>query len=85
MRNRDEGVRWGEMAEWDSGGMRDSNRLLFPRKIRERIKYTGLRQTREIQDAREFATSRSPKIMGRRPNTLAALSVGGGGDICFTS
>ena len=36
-----------------------------------------MRQTREIQDTRELATSRSLKIMGRRPITPAALSVGG--------
>jgi len=66
----------------DSGGMRDSNRPFFPREIRERVKYTGMRQTREIQDARELATSRSLKIMGIRPITLAALSAGG--NICFT-
>ena len=38
-----------------------------------------MRQTKEIQDARELATSRSLKIMGRRPITPAALSVSGGG------
>ena len=78
---RDEGVGWGKMIEWDSGGMRDSNRFLFPREIRERLKYTGMRQIREIQDARELATSRSLKI--RRPSTPAALSVGG--NICITN
>ena len=36
------GVRWGEMVEWDSGGMRDSNRLLFLREIREREKVQKL-------------------------------------------
>ena len=48
----------------DSGGLRDSNRPFFPREIRERVKYTGMRQTREIQDARELATSLSLRIMG---------------------
>ena len=67
MRDRNEGVRWREMVEWDSSGMRDSNRPFFPREIRERVKYTGMRQTREIQDARELATSKNLKIMGRRP------------------
>ena len=38
-----------------------------------------MRQTREIQDAIEMATSGSLKIMGRRPITPAALSVGGVG------
>ena len=67
------------MVEWDSGGMRDSNRFLFPREIGEREKHTCMRQTREmIQDARELATSRGLKIMGRRPITPTALSVGGG-------
>ena len=80
---RDEGVGWGKMIEWDSGGMRDSNRFLFPGEIRERLKYTGMRQIREIQDARELATSRSLKIRGRRPSTPAALSVGG--NICITN
>ena len=84
MRDQDERVRWGEMVEWDSGGTRDSNKPFLPREIRERVKYTGMRQIREIQDAREFelATSRSLKIMGRRPITPGALSVGG--NICFT-
>ena len=85
MRDRNEGVRWREMVEWDSGGMRDLNRPSFPREIRERVKYTGMRQTWEIQDAREFATSRSLKIMAIRPITPAALSAGGeGGNIYFT-
>ena len=66
----------------DSGGLRDSNRPFFPREIRERVKYTGMRQTREIQNARELATSLSLRIMGIRPITLAALSAGG--NICFT-
>ena len=57
MRDRDEGVGWGEMVEWDSGRMPDSNRSLFAREIRERIKYTGMRQTMEKQDARELGTS----------------------------
>ena len=78
MRDRNEGVRWREMVEWDSGGMRDLYRPFFPREIRERVKYTGMRQTWEIQDARELATSRSLKIMAIRPITSAALSAGGG-------
>ena len=82
MRDRNEGVRWREMVEWDSGGMRDLNRSFFPREIRERIKYTGMRQTMEKQDARELGTSWSLKIMGRRPITPAALSAEA--NICFT-
>ena len=42
-----------------------------------------MRQTKEIQDARELATSRSLKIMGRRPITPAALSVRGGGYLFY--
>ena len=57
MQDRNEGVRWREMVEWDSGGMRGSNRPFFPREIIERVKYTGMHQTREIQDTRELATS----------------------------
>ena len=72
MRDREEGIGWGKMVEWDSGGMQDSNSFLFPREIRERLKYTGMRQIREIQDARELANSRSLKIMGRRRITPAA-------------
>ena len=33
MQGRVEGARWAEVARWDSSGMLDSNRLLFPREI----------------------------------------------------